>query len=148
MQASLILTIIGVVSFSTVGHSQALDLQAMCAAQAEKIFQEWERKVKNDPAGKLFRTVSSHYQRHYNTKLKKCLVLIEAIRMLNNQQSIFAHLIDAFEKRSYASYHAILRAGKEEGAPMTCELTASYRQKKRCTAREEFDALVVEYMEE
>jgi hypothetical protein len=59
MRASLILAIIGAVLFSTVGHSQTLDLQAMCAAQAQKTFQEWEREFKNDPAGKLFRTVSS-----------------------------------------------------------------------------------------
>jgi len=148
MRARIVLAIIGAILLSTVGRSQTLDLQAMCAEQAQKTFQELEREFKNDPASKLFRTVSSHYQRHYNTKLKKCLVLIEAIRMLDNQQSIVVDLIDAFERRPYASYQGILREGKEEGAPMTCKLTASYRQKKKCTTREEFDALVAEYMEE
>ena len=146
MRASIVLAI-GAILLSTLGRSQTLDLQAMCAEQARKAFQEWEHAIKNDPEGKLFRTVSSHYQRHYNTKLKKCLVLIEAIRMLDNQQSIVADLIDAFERRPYASYHGILREGKE-GAPMTCKLTASYRQKKKCTTREEFDAFVAGYMEE
>ena len=148
MRASIVLAIVGAILLSTVGRSQTLDLQAMCAEQARKAFQEWEHAIKNDPEGKLFRTVSSHYQRHYNTKLKKCLILIEAIRMLGNKQSILADLIDAFERRSYASYQGILREGKEEGAPMTCELTASYRQKKKCTTREEFDAFVAGYMEE
>jgi hypothetical protein len=131
-------------------HSQSLDLQALCAAQARKAFQEAEREFNNDPAGKLQTTVSSDYQSHYNTKLKKCLVLVEATRMLGSQSSTSVYLTDAFERRMYASYLWISRGNKKywEVPPSTCELTPSLRQKKNCTTREEFDAFVADYMEE
>jgi hypothetical protein len=145
-----ILAIIGAILFSTAGYSQTLDLQAMCAAQARKAFQEWEREGRE--ADKRFKkeTISNDHQSHYNTKLKKCLVLIESNNQSGPQFSNHAFLMDAFERRLYAAYHWISKQDKKywEVPPFTCELVPSLRNKKNCTTREEFDAFVAEYMEE
>ena len=144
------LVVLGVLSSCTFATAQTLDLQAMCATQARKTFQELEYEFKSDSAGKMFATVSNDYQNHYNTKIKKCLMLTEATRMLGNQSSTSVTLLDAFERRTYASYLWIARENKKywEVPPMACELSASNRLKKNCTSREEFDAFVAEYMEE
>jgi hypothetical protein len=144
MRASLILAIIGAISCSTAGRSQTLDLQAMCAEQARKVFQEWKHEFNKNKFGiTLF---SSDYQSHYNTKLKKCLVLIHSSSNIGKQ----IHLTDAFERTFYAAYHWVSEEGKKfwEVPPRTCDLAASYREKKNCTTREEFDAFVAEFMEE
>jgi hypothetical protein len=145
----IVLTIMGVMCCAE-SHSQSLDLQALCATQARKAFQEAELEYKNDPVGKMFTTVSSDYQSHYNTKLKKCLMLVDATRMVGDQSSTTVYLTDAFERRIYASYLWISQKGKKywEVPPSTCELTPSLRQKKNCTTRAEFDTFVADYMEE
>ena len=123
--------------FTVSAYAQPLDLQATCAAQARKAFHEFEREWKTDP--KAFKTLSTDYQSHYNTKLKKCLMLIT---MMGNQSQTSVYLSGAYERRIYAEY----RSG--EVPPITCELVPSLRQKKNCTSREEFDAFVADYMEE
>jgi len=125
--------------FTVSAYAQPLDLQATCAAQARKAFNEFEREWKNDPANKAFKTLSTDYQSHYNTKLKKCLMLIT---MMGNQSQTSIYLSDAYERRIYAEY--LWR----EVPSITCELVPSLRQKKYCTSREEFNAFVADYMEE
>ena len=136
--------------FTVSAYAQPLDLQATCAAQARKAFNEWEREWKNDPevkAGKTWKTFSTDYQSHYNTKLKKCLMLIT---MMGNQSQTSVYLSDAYERRIYASYLWFAHETKKdwEVPPITCELVPPLRQKKHCTSREEFDAFVADYMEE
>jgi hypothetical protein len=139
-----------IISCTTLARSQSLDFQAMCATQSRKTFQEYENEFKTGSSGNMYRTVSSDYQSHYNTKLKKCLLLIEATRMLGEQTSTSAYLSDAYERREYASYLWISQKDKQfwEVPPSHCELMPSLRNKKNCTSREEFDAFVAEYMEE
>jgi hypothetical protein len=127
--------------FTVSANAQPLDLQATCAAQARKAFNKFEPEWKNDPANKAFKTLSTDYQSHYNTKLKKCLMLIT---MMGNQSQTSVYLSDAYERRIYAEYLSF----SHEVPPITCELVPSPRQKKDCTSREEFDAFVAEYMEE
>ena len=122
--------------FTVSAYAQPLDLQATCAAQARKAFNEFEREWKNDPAGKAFKTLSTDYQSHYNTKLEKCLMLIT---MMGNQSQTSVYLSDAYERRIYAKYLV---------PPITCELIPSLPEKKHCNSREEFDAFVAGYMEE
>jgi hypothetical protein len=151
MRATTVLGIIFVIACATLARSQSLDLQATCATQARKAFQEWENEWRTGPFGRGYTTVSSDYQSHYNTKIKKCLLLIEATRMLGkNQISTFVNLIDAYERRPYASYVWSTRENKKywEVPPTVCELTPSLRKKTDCTTREEFDAFVAEYMED
>jgi hypothetical protein len=126
--------------FTVSAYAQPLDLQATCAAQARKAFNEFEREWKNDPAGKAFKTLSTDYQSHYNTKLEKCLMLIT---MMGNQSQTSVYLSDAYERRIYAEYTKYW-----EVPPITCELVPSLREKKHCNSREEFDAFVAGYMEE
>jgi len=131
--------VVATLIFTVSANAQPLDLQATCAAQARKAFNEFEREWKNDPANKAFKTLSTDYQGHYNTKLKKCLMLIT---MMGNQSQTSVYLSDAYERRLYAEYLS------GEVPPITCQLVPSLRQKKYCTSREEFDAFVAEYMEE
>jgi hypothetical protein len=146
----VVLVVLIVVSCATLARSQSLDFQATCATQARKAFQEWE-KDQNDPNNKSFRLISGDYQSHYNTKLKKCLILIEATHSSGNKQfSTVALLSDAYERRMYAYYQWISKENKFywEVPPISCELTPSLRNKRFCTTREEFDAFVADYMEE
>jgi hypothetical protein len=131
-------------------RAQSLNQQARCAAQSQKAFLEWQRDFKSGPAANLASLVSSDYQSHYNTKLNKCLLLIEATSMLGNQSSNSALLMDAYERRPYASYLWISRENKKywEVPPTGCELLPSLREKRNCTTREGFDAFVADYMEE
>jgi len=155
MRATAVLGVIVVIASATLARSQrlelTLELQAMCATQARNVFQEMEDQRKKDPYSKNFKRLSSDYQSHYNTKINKCLMLIEATETLGDdiiRRSTSAYLIDAYERWRYASYLWISTKNKidEEVPPMTCELEAPYQQKKNCTTREEFDAFVAEYM--
>ena len=140
VRASVVLFASLTFTFSIVSaYAQSLEDQARCAAQAQKAFNEFEREWKNDPANKAFKTLSTDYQSHYNTKLKKCLMLIT---MMGNQSQTSVYLSDAYERRIYAEYLS------GEVPPITCRLIPSLRQKKYCNSREEFDAFVAEYMEE
>jgi hypothetical protein len=148
-----VLAIVSLVLWSDLTASQPLELQAMCAAQAQKAFQEWEnesREANGRLFGNTFTTISSGHQSHYNMKLKRCLLLIEEVSELNGQIATSANLIDAFERRLYASFLWVTHENKYywEVSPIECELAASYRQRKNCTTREEFDSFVAEYMEE
>src|SRR5262252_4942263 len=128
--------VVATLIFTVSANAQPLDLQATCAAQTRKAFNEFEREWKNDPAGKAFKTLSTDYQSHYNTKLKKCLMLIT---MMGNQSQTSVYLSDAYERRIYAEY---LWFSNETSPPSTCELIPSLREKKHCNSREEFDAFV------
>jgi hypothetical protein len=150
MRAWGVLAFIAVILCGTLARSQPLELQAVCAAQSQKAFQEWENESKNGPAASVSKPFSSDYQSHYNTKLKKCLVLIEAVEDVNGQIAHSANLFDAFERRQYASFLWMTRENRKywEVPPIVCALLASFRQQKNCTTREEFDSFVAEYMEE
>ena len=135
---------------STSAHSQALDLQAMCAAQAKKAFQEYAAEDKAENAKLGMSTLSVDYQSHYNTKIKKCLIFTEKTYPSGKQTGMAANLWDAFERRNYANWLWVSHETKKywEQPPISCELTRSYNDKKFCKTREEFDAFVAEYMEE
>ncbi len=72
---------LGVIACTTLAHSQPLDLQEKCASQARKTFEELEIEKDKTQAeiNELLggKPAGSTYQSHYNTKLKRCLVLIE-----------------------------------------------------------------------
>jgi hypothetical protein len=145
-----ILALMVIISCTTLARSQSLDFQAMCATQSRKAFQEYENEWKTGVGANMYRTIGSDYQSHYNTKLKKCLLLIEATRMLGGESMTSAYLSDAYERRPYANYMWMSRKDKKywEVPPTECELVPSMRNKRNCTSREEFDAFVAEYMEE
>ena len=94
--------------------------------------------------------LSSDYSGRYNTKLGKCLMLIEATRSFGKEISNSKLLTDAFERRVYAYYLWTSKEGKKYWGvgPEDCELALSLRQTKHCASEEEFKAFVADYMEE
>jgi hypothetical protein len=92
---------------------------------------------------------TSDYQSHYNTKLGKCLILVDYIYQTGNPIWTAAFLMDAFERKMYAVYLWKTHETKKywEVPPVSCELTPSLSAKKFCSSREEFDAFVAGYME-
>ena len=134
----------------TSAHAQSLDQQERCAQQARRAFQEIQAEAASTNQKLGFTPISSDYQSHYNTKSGKCLMLVETNTMFAGESNTSAYLSDANERRYYASYLWMSRKGKKywEVPPISCELTASSREKKLCSSREEFDAFTANYMEE
>ena len=58
--------------------AQTLDDQERCATQAEKAFQTWKREDRAEGERVGSSLVFADYSSHYNTKLQKCLMLVEA----------------------------------------------------------------------
>jgi hypothetical protein len=128
-----------VIMFATSALAQSLQEQEMCAKQARAAFNEEKREGLSD------------YQNHFNTKLKKCLMLIETTAADGGRPHVSAMLIDANERRVYAAYYWYNAHGKKywEVPPTSCELDIHLSgQKTICSSREEFDAFVARYMEE
>ena len=151
------LALLGVVVCTTLAHSQSLDLQERCASLARKTFEDFENEAKANQSNLLGTKISgADYQTHYNTKLKKCMILIaqsldfSAVGTASN----LWFLEDAIERRGFATYSegklVDPELAKQTGQRnlQICELTPSGRQKTLCKTREEFDAFVAEYMEE
>jgi len=125
-------------------HAQSLERQDICAVQARKAYQEWQQDEWNQTRVRGVSRVSSEYRSHYNIKLQKCLILIELTSMVDKSTANSAILMDAYERRPYASYLSF----SDKPTPMSCELIPSLQQKKYCSTREEFDAFVASYLEE
>jgi hypothetical protein len=140
--------------WQTPAHSQSLEVQERCAAEASNTFRqlESENAAKYDPATLIQKPVSN-FQSHYNIKLKRCLVLISRVALiplstnLSNQQRQ-SFLVDANERRYYASYVETQLALETKPKVDRCELRPTMRYKTVCTTRDEFDAFVATYLEE
>jgi hypothetical protein len=145
MRAIMGLAVLGI---SCNAIAQPLSSQAICATQAKKAFEEWHADNNKSQYGS--KLISSDYSSHYNTKLGKCLMLIEGTFNFGNQVSNSKLLTDAFERRVYAYYDWISKEGKKywEVGPASCELTPSLRETKVCNFEEEFKNFVAGYMEE
>jgi len=130
--------------FASGVNAQNLTEQAQCAAQARTAAQEdnykWEAEARQMNLG--MRTTSFDYQSHYNTKLKRCLVLTTRIYNFGGAIHTNKNLFDAFERRDYAVYTLTSRSP----TPLVCQLLPTFGQPVFCKADEEFDAFVAEYM--
>ena len=124
MRVGVGIAIIVIASSTLMARGQSLQEQDICAKQAESTVAQLLGQGGND---------GGRYQSHYNTKLKKCLLLFD----LSNLSAI---LIDASERRPFAYYLGL--------PPVTCELTPPFQEKTSCSSKEEFDAFVAKYMEE
>ncbi len=135
-------------------HSQSLEVQERCASEASNTFRqlESENEANYDPAT-LIQKGGHNFQSHYNTKLKRCLLLINRVAViplstnLSNQQRQ-SFLVDANERRYYASYVETQLALETKPKIDRCELRPTMRYKMVCTTRDEFDAFVATYLEE
>lgn len=138
------------IACATSSPAQTLDQQERCAQQARRAFQELDSKDRIEGKQLGMTRTSGDYQSHYNTKLGKCLMLVETTDMFGSSPSTTAYVMDANERRVYATFVWMNLQGKKywEVPPTTCELTPSLREKKLCATREEFDAFISSYMEQ
>ena len=139
--ASASVALVVVTAFISVAQSQSLDLQEMCASQARKTFQETESDYKNQPSLVEGTIVSNAYQSHYNTRLDRCLMELDRVKLVGSEFWTTSELIDAAERREYAFY-------TERGSEVvSCVFVPRVREMTYCTSHEQFDAVVAEYME-
>jgi hypothetical protein len=144
----------GFVACGTMARSQSLDIQERCASEARKAFQELEdeNKAKYNQST-LIDKGGSDYQSHYNTKLDRCLMLVNRRSVLPLSENLSdqqrqSFLVDANERRYYATYVETQLAVETKPKIDTCELTPGIRRKIPCTTREEFDAFAATYLEQ
>jgi hypothetical protein len=135
MRAALGIAII--LASSVVARSQSLQEQSSCAKQAEKAYQDYI----GGGAVAGFKLLSSDYESHYNSDLKRCLVLIDEVFKTNEQTSSSTTLVDAFERHTFAQY---MVSGANR---LDCELAPALKKSTSCSSRAEFDAFVSEYMQ-
>ncbi len=147
MRASAILSVVIVVACAPTAHSQSLPQQGQCAVQAKTAYQEFEAEWKQ---GGEIELVTSNYESHYNAKLQKCLMLLSMTNFSKRTQKLSETviLVDAYERRGYASYMWIDRNNLPDTIPFLCTLTPTHDETKTCTTRAEFDAYVAGYMEQ
>lgn len=118
-----------------------LDQRERCAMQAKQSFEEIRARQAQELKGS--RQTAAVYQSYYHRKTRKCLALIKTIYYMSNGAiSNFATLIDANERRAYATYWE-----KSDATTSFCELTPSLHEKTNCTVRQ-FDKFVAGYLEE
>jgi hypothetical protein len=135
-------------------HSQSLDVQERCAAEADNTFRQLESEhgAKYDFATLIPRAVGN-FQSHYNTRLNRCLLLVSRVTVIPpaanlSNQLRQSFLVDANERRYYASYVETQLASETEPKIDRCELRPTILYKTVCKTRSEFDAFVAAYLEQ
>jgi hypothetical protein len=121
-----------------------LDLQRMCAEAADKSFKLAGYKPKQD--------VINSYLNHYDSKLRKCFVLLSTYDpSTSGTISTFQELDDAFEGTTYGNFvlsQNIKGPGPVTDHFVTCQMQPPGAEQVLCHSREEWDALVNRYMRE
>ena len=116
-----------------IAKSQPSDFHARCATEAQKLFQEAGHDANVNPLVSPIAPVSRHYQSHYNTPLKKCLMLLEENQYVANQVATSATLIDTDDRYLYAFYLYVWSAEEDKGglqnSPAMCELNPDLQTK-------------------
>jgi hypothetical protein len=146
--------LIALAACANTARSQSLGNQERCAAAANNAFRQLESE--NDArydSPTLIHKVVSNFQSHYNSKLKRCLLLVNRVTVLppatnlsNQQRQSF--LVDANERRYYASYAETQLASETKPKIDRCELRPTMRYKTECKGRGEYDAFVATYLEQ
>ena len=109
-----------------------------------------ENRVDNELQLKIGQ-ISGDYRSHYNPKLNECFVLIErTVETGGGELSTSSQLMDAFERRIFATYSWTSRKGTNyrEVPPAGCVLTPTAWGIILCSSKEAFDAFVSKYMED
>jgi hypothetical protein len=136
-------------------RAQLLTAQEQCVKQSSQAFLEWQKK--HDPASpQETRGSYRNYKSHYNTKLARCLVLIErTVYKWDGKitwEEVTSQLADANERHTYAFYFWRSDQVKKfwEGKPFICTLTPtiSKADNKLCSKKTDFDAFVGPYMQQ
>ena len=125
-----------------IANAQSPDPQQKCSTEAKTAFEELRREYDAELRG-LQLTVDvglNDYRHYYNSKLKRCLLLVNKNTTMVDELSHTSYLIDT-DQRMYAVYM------ETNGRVQSCTLIQSVRQTTACKSRDEFDAFVSQYME-
>ncbi|MGN6149856.1 MAG: hypothetical protein ACTHPD_15060 [Rhizomicrobium sp.] len=126
---------------------QLLNLQRMCADQADKSFKLEGFQPKAD--------VINSYTAHYNGKLGKCFILTSTYdasqTVGKGTVSTFQSLDDAFEGTNYGNYFDVHDTkGPPPGTDryVTCYLEPPGGKRQVCHSEAQWNAMVYRYMRE
>jgi type II secretory pathway pseudopilin PulG len=122
---------------ASMSQAADFDLQAKCAKQAGDVWKAggWDRKK------------MATYSNHYNEKLKKCFIQIEATTEESGADVTFETVMDALESKGYAEFIWKVDHKSGDSKSMRCSAILPSGEAITCTSPEEFDALVKQYME-
>ena len=123
-------------------NAQSPDPQQQCSTEAKKVFEELRRTYEAEASGLQLKVDVglNDYRHHYNSKSKRCLLLVNKNTTMVDDRSHTSYLIDT-DRRMYAVYM------ETNGRMQSCTLIQSVRQATACKSRSEFDAFVSQYME-
>jgi hypothetical protein len=130
-----------VVVLST-ANAQLPDPQQMCSTEAKRAFDELRREYDTEVKGLQLKVDVglNEYRHYYNSKLKRCLLLVNKNSTMVDETSHTSYLIDT-DRRMYAIYI------ETNGQVQSCTLIQSARQATACKSRDEFDGFVSQYLE-
>jgi hypothetical protein len=123
-------------------NAQSPDNRQTCSTEAKRIFEELRREYDAEVKGLQLKVDVglNDYRHHYNSKLKRCLLLINKNATMVDELSHISYLIDT-DRRMYAIYV------ETNGQVQSCTLIQSARQTTAWKRRDEFDAFVSQYLE-
>ena len=118
------------------------ELQERCSKRTEDLFKkEYGNYIVSNEAG----TTTSNYTNHYNRKLNKCFILVTQTHIPKDKEtreklgvSIEKTLVDINENKLYGHFFKFSNGG----------LTVCKVLGKHCSSDNEWNALVMPYMEE
>jgi hypothetical protein len=128
---------------SSIEQVRRLDLQRMCADQADKSFKAAGFQPKQN--------VMNTYTSHYSAKFGKCFVLFNVYDISNvvekNYETTYQQLGDAFEGMDYGSSFAI-RETKGQNVPSYthCRIDPPGGKPETCRSQAQWEALANRYM--
>jgi hypothetical protein len=125
-----------------IANAQSPDPQQNCSTEAKRAFEELRRQYEVEVRGLQLRVEVglNDYRHYYNSKLRRCLLLVNKNTIMVDELSHTSYLIDT-DRRMYAVYM------ETNGQVQSCTLIQSVRQTTACKSRDEFDAFVSQYME-
>jgi hypothetical protein len=130
------------VALHTIAKAQSPDSLQQCSMEAKRAFDELRREYDAEIKGLQLKVDVglNDYRYYYNSKLKRCLLLVNKNSTMVDELSHTSYLIDT-DRRMYAVYM------ETNGQVQSCTLIQSVRQTTACKSRDEFDAFVSQYME-
>jgi hypothetical protein len=130
------------VVFHSTANAQSPDPQQKCLTEAKRAFEELRREYDIEVRGLQLKVDVglNEYRHYYNSKLKRCLLLVNKNATMVDETAHTSYLIDT-DRRMYAVYM------ETNGQVQSCTLIQSARQTTACKSRDEFDAFVSRYLE-
>jgi hypothetical protein len=124
---------------------EGLALQEKCAVQAEKVFRDLGYKFNNSSQS----LDSNILQSHFNPRLNKCFMTLEANAYTSGQLGQQRFLLDAYEQREYGEYFWVSDKVKKywEVKPVMCKEIPVAGDEQFCHSEDEYKAIVKRYME-